>query len=86
MFYAAGSRRCQFDRRRAWARSIPLISIPSSSGRIDTLQASVACGQWNLPLSNRLAQTHNPLPSHNNAFSLVRVRFVNRNKCPLRGS
>jgi hypothetical protein len=45
MFYAAGCLRYQFDRGRACARSIPLINIASSSGRIDTLATSFASGQ-----------------------------------------
>jgi hypothetical protein len=54
MFYAAGSLRYQFDRGRACVRSIPLINIASSSGRIDTLRTSFASGQQNRPRSRRL--------------------------------
>src|SRR5262252_7080402 len=86
MFYAAGCRRYQFARGRACARSIPLSSIASSSGRIDTLCASRAFGQWKRPRSSRLAHTHRPLPSNISAFSRLCVRFVNKNKCPLKGS
>src|SRR5215471_16657647 len=49
MFYAAGARRYQLRVGRPCARSIPLISIASSSGRIDTLPASVASGQRKTP-------------------------------------
>jgi hypothetical protein len=52
--YAAGSLRYQFDRGRACVRSIPLINIASSSGRIDTLRTSFASGQQNRPRSRRL--------------------------------
>src|SRR6185437_3757919 len=86
MFYAAGSLRCQLRRGRASARSIPFTSMASSSARIDTVRAPLVGGQWNLPRSSRFAQTHKPLPSHTNAFNLVRVRLLNRNKWPLSGS
>lgn len=80
MFYAAESLRYQFARRCACFRSIPLINIASSSGRIVTLSDPLASGQRKRPRSSRFAQTHNPLPSHTNAFSRVRVRLVNRNR------
>ena len=39
-----------------------------------------AFGQWKLPRSSRLAQTHKPLPSHSSAFSRVCARLANRNR------
>ena len=86
MFYAAGSRRSQFLRGRASARSSPLSSIANSSGRITRQLSSVAAGQRKRPFSNRFAHTHSPLPSHTRTFKRVRSRLENRNRCPLSGS
>src|SRR6266700_2474054 len=70
--------------------SSPFTSIANSSARIVTLRTASSfvgsTGQRKRPFSRRFAHTHNPLPSHTNAFSLVFVLFVNKNKCPLSGS
>ena len=73
MFYAAGSRRSQFLRGRASARSSPLSSIANSSGRITTQPASVAVGQRKRPFSSRFAHTHSPLPSHTSPSMLPKT-------------
>src|SRR5207302_7590632 len=68
-------------------RSSPFTSIASSSARIVTLRCfSLAAGQRKRPFSRRFAHTHNPLPSHTSALSLVRVRLENKNRYPLSGS
>jgi hypothetical protein len=88
--YAAGARRYQFRRGLVRFRSRPLSSMASSSGRIETLlsfaSVSAPTGQQKRPCSILLAQTHNPLPFHTSALSLVRERFVKRNRWPLIGS
>jgi hypothetical protein len=55
------------------------------SARIVRLRTLSTSGQRKLPFSRRLAHTHNPLPSHINAFKRVFVLLVNKNKCPLKG-
>src|SRR5579863_9473086 len=63
-------------------QSSPFTNMANSSARIVTLRTWSASGQRNRPFSRRFAHTHNPLPSHTKAFSLVRVRLLNRNKVP----
>src|ERR1700692_4279953 len=67
-------------------QSSPFTSIANSSARIVTLRSLPGSGQRKRPFSSRFAHTHNPLPSHTNAFRRVFVLLVNRNKCPLKGS
>src|SRR5438128_2638368 len=66
-------------------------SNPESSAISSSLlrRAQLCCplrGQEKRPCSNRLAQTHKPLPSQNNTFTRLRSWFVNTNQCPDKGS
>lgn len=61
-------------------------SIPSKTHANVRYVISLSCGRLNVPDSSRLYQMQYPVRSKYRIFIEVRVRFKNKNRCPLIGS